>query len=84
MKIRPMFLSALLEEPVPLDRILDQQPQEGGPPVPVILPGGTQGKDGDDRGHDHEPKVQRPAQPADELVEPGLQYVQYGVHAAAH
>ena len=79
MKIRPTSLSAA-EDPVPLDRILDPYPQEGGPPVPEILPEGTQGKDGDDGRHDHEPEVQRPAEPAEELVEPERQYVEDGVH----
>ena len=48
MKILPDVLERAAEDAVPLDRVLDPYPQEGRPPLPQILPDGTQGNDGDD------------------------------------
>ena len=57
------------EEPSPLGRAREEGPHEDRFALPDVLQVGPDREDGDHGRHDHQSKVQRPARPAEELLD---------------
>ena len=82
MKILVMSFHRREETSSPFGWLGDDSPQKRRLPLPSVPQTGSDGENRHHGRHDEEPKVQRPARPPKELLDPAIQYFQYCVHGS--